>query len=192
MGAHGSRAQSRRDLGGSPSGRFADILQGNFTPAANGDALTGMQSQPLRFPCSWLALSSPTTAGASSQGDWDANLYVHGPSSSQLLVRSQAGAGEAPSIPSLLLSWIQLRRCLLLGLEMSAAPVLQPQLLPPWGVSELPPCVTRCKVELTLACSPCGATPKTPALPPGAKAEPCQAAERCQDQSNSPPNGRKV
>jgi len=42
MGAHGSRAQSQQDLGGSPSGRLTGISQGNFMPVANGDVLMRM------------------------------------------------------------------------------------------------------------------------------------------------------
>lgn len=130
-GAHRSHAQHQQDLRGSPSDRFTGLLEGNFTPAANGHVLTGMQSQTLCFLCSQIALSSRPMAWASSQGDWDTNLHVHGRSGSQLLVRSKAGARETPSIPSLLLSWTQLHRCLLLGMEMGSAPMVQPQLLPP-------------------------------------------------------------
>ena len=82
-GAQRSHAQSQQDLRGSPSSRFADILQGNFKPVANEDVLMGMQSQMLCFLCSWIVLSSGPVASASSQEGWDTDLYVYSCSGSQ-------------------------------------------------------------------------------------------------------------
>lgn len=93
----GSGAESQWDLGGSPSSRFAGILQGNFTPAANGDVSMGMWSQTLRFPRSLIALSGHLVAWASSQGDRD--MYVPGCSMSQLLMRSQGRGWQGTEHP---------------------------------------------------------------------------------------------
>lgn len=188
-GAHRSRAQRQQDLGGSPSGTFTGILQGNCLPAANRDVLTGTQSQTSASSAAQRPSAAAPRLGRPAKGAGTLTCTctaVLGPSSCGEPGRGWGGT-EHPQPAPLLRSSLGASS----GERVGSAPVDQPQTLPPSGGSGSL-CLMWCEAELTLACSPLGDTPRTPAPLPGAKAEARQATECCQDQSNSPPNGWKV